>query len=467
MSTLSTPQGSTPQNATTHTATAHTGTTQNSIRRVTAASLIGSALEWYDFFLYGTAAALVFGPLFFTGDDSLTGTLAAFGTFAIGFVARPVGGVVFGHFGDRLGRKAMLVITLMMMGVCTALIGLLPTYDAIGVWAPIGLVVLRIVQGAAVGGEWGGAVLLISENAEPRRRGFFASFSQVGITIGFVLSASVFALVNLLPEEQFLSWGWRIPFVLGLALMSVGLFVRMSITETAEFTDVRSAGQVKRYPALHALKTQRRSILLTIGARMAENGGSYIFLVFSLAYGKHLGIGGSTVLLAIIAANIVEAFTMVGFGALSDRIGRRPVYLFGAVGVVVWAVPFFLLMNTREPALIWLAVIVAIGVCHSAMIGTQPSFFSELFTGNVRYSGLSIGHEVAAIFAGGIAPLVATALLAWSGTYWPIAVYLIALGLISTIAMVAAPETAGRGRPAVETRSPAGTLADDAIGSTP
>ncbi|GAC50379.1 MFS transporter, partial [Gordonia aichiensis] len=424
-------------------------------------------LEWYDFFLYGTAAALVFGPLFFPGHDSLTSTLAAFGTFAIGFIARPLGGVVFGHFGDRLGRKAMLVITLMMMGLCTALIGLLPTYDSIGVWAPIALVILRIVQGAAVGGEWGGAVLLISENAEPRRRGFFASFSQVGITIVFVLSASVFALVSLLPEEQFLMWGWRIPFVLGLALMSVGLFVRMSVTETADFSEVRSTGDVKRYPALHALKTQHRSILLTIGARMAENGGSYIFLVFSLAYGAHIGIAGSTLLLAIIAANVVEAFTMIGFGALSDRIGRRPVYLIGAVGMVLWAVPFFLLMNTREPALIWLAVIVAVGVCHSAMIGTQPSFFSELFTGNVRYSGLSIGHEVAAILAGGIAPLVATALLAWSGTYWPIALYLIALGLISSIAMLAAPETAAARLQTTSDDSPSSTvMVDDSIGST-
>lgn len=418
-----------------------------SIRRVTAASLIGSALEWYDFFLYGTAAALVFGPLFFTGDDSLTGTLAAFGTFAIGFAARPIGGIVFGHFGDRIGRKSMLVITLMMMGICTALIGVLPTYDAIGVWAPIGLVVLRIVQGAAVGGEWGGAVLLISENAEPRRRGFFSSFSQVGITIGFVLSSSVFALVSLLPEDQFLSWGWRVPFVLGLGLMSVGLFVRMTITETAAFGEVKTAGEVQRYPALHALRTQKRSIALTVGARMAENGGSYIFLVFALAYGAHIGISGSTVLLAIIAANVVEAVTMVGFGALSDRIGRRPVYLIGAVGVILWAVPFFVLINTRETVWIWLAIIVAIGVCHSAMIGTQPSFFSELFRGNVRYSGLSIGHEVAAIFAGGIAPLVATALLAWSGTFWPIAAYLAGLGLISAIAIILSPETSeGRRR---------------------
>ena len=417
---------------------------ENRTRLAAVASLVGSALEWYDFFLYGTAAALVFGPLFFTGDDSLTGTLAAFGTFAIGFVARPVGGVIFGHFGDRVGRKSMLVITLMMMGVCTALIGLLPTYDQIGIWAPILLVVLRVVQGVAVGGEWGGAVLLISESAPPQRRGFFSGFSQVGVTLGFVLSASVFALFNLLPKGDFLSWGWRIPFLLGLVLMVTGLVIRMKVEETPVFEELRSEGDSIRYPALEAIKTQRRSILVTVGARMAENGGSYIFEVFSLAYGVHIGVKSGAILAPIIAANVLETFTMVGFAALSDRIGRRPVYLIGAVGVIVWAAPFFLLINSGKTALIWLAIIVAISICHGAMIGTQPSFFSELFTGNVRYSGLSIGHEVSAIFAGGMAPLIATALLASTGTYWPIAVYLACFGILSTIAVIKAPETKAR-----------------------
>ncbi|MFT4393490.1 MFS transporter [Gordonia lacunae] len=412
-------------------------------RKAATASLIGSALEWYDFFLYGTAAALVFGPLFFTGDDSLVGTLAAFGTFAIGFIARPFGGVIFGHFGDRVGRKSMLVITLMMMGVCTALIGLLPTHAQIGVWAPILLVILRVIQGIAVGGEWGGAVLLISENAPPSRRGFFSAFSQVGVTLGFILSSSVFALVNLLPEDEFLSWGWRIPFLLGLVLMIAGLVIRMKVQETPVFEELQAEDDRVRYPALEAIKTQRRSILVTVGARMAENGGSYIFAVFSLAYGVHIGVGSGVILTAIIVANILETFTMVGFAALSDRIGRRPVYLIGAVGVIIWAAPFFLLINTKNTALIWLAIIVAISICHSAMIGTQPSFFSELFTGKVRYSGLSIGHEVAAIFAGGVAPLIATGLLAWSGTYWPIAVYLALFGVLSTVAVLKAPETKG------------------------
>ncbi|WP_337110071.1 MFS transporter [Prescottella equi] len=425
-------------------------------RKAATASLVGSALEWYDFFLYGTAAALVFGPLFFTGDDSLTGTLAAFGTFAIGFIARPFGGVIFGHFGDRVGRKSMLVITLMMMGVCTALIGLLPTHAQIGIWAPILLVVLRIIQGVAVGGEWGGAVLMISENAPPNRRGFFSAFSQVGVTLGFILSSSIFALVNLLPEDDFLSWGWRIPFLLGLVLMIAGLVIRMKVEETPVFEELQSDGDSVKYPALEVIKTQRRSILITVGARMAENGGSYVFSVFSLAYGVHIGVGSGVILTAIIAANILETFTMVGFAALSDRIGRRPVYLIGAIGVIVWAAPFFLLINTKNTALIWLAIIVAISVCHGSMIGTQPSFFSELFTGKVRYSGLSIGHEVAAIFAGGIAPLIATALLAWSGTYWPIAIYLACFGILSTLAVIKAPETKA-------TESLAGTPDSDSI----
>ncbi|WP_083745091.1 MFS transporter [Rhodococcus sp. D-1] len=419
---------------------------QASIKKIAAASLIGSALEWYDFFLYGTAAALVFGPLFFPSQDPLVGTLAAFSTFAIGFIARPIGGLVFGHFGDRIGRKAMLVTTLMMMGVCTALIGLLPTYSQVGAWAPLLLVVLRLIQGFAVGGEWGGAVLLISENAQHKSRGFYSSFSQVGVTIGFIVSASVFALVSTLPEEQFLSWGWRIPFLLGILLMAAGLVIRMKISETADFERVRNSGEIEKYPALEAIRTQRKSILLTIGARMAENGGSYVFLVFSLAYGKYMGVSTSVILSAIIAANIIQAFTMIGFGHLSDKIGRRPVYLFGTIGVIVWSVPFFFLINTQNAALIWVAVIVAVGICHSAMIGTQPSFFSELFTGKVRYSGLAMGHEIAAIFAGGIAPLIATALLAWSGHFWPIAVYLAMLGLLSTIAVFLAPETSALGR---------------------
>ena len=414
-------------------------------KRAAIGSLVGSSLEWYDFFLYGTAAALVIGPLFFPhGDGSLVSTLQAFATFTVGFIARPFGGVIFGHFGDRLGRQRMLVITLMLMGVATALIGVLPTYEQAGVLAPALLVLLRIVQGIAVGGEWGGAVLLVSEHAE-RRRGFYTSFSQVGIMTGFVLSAGVFALVTRLPDDQLLTWGWRIPFLISIVLTIVGLIIRHKVEETPAFKAVQEAGTTHRYPVMEALRRHPREIAVTIGARMAENGGSYIFLVFALAYGAHLGLDATMLLMAAIVGNIVEIGMVVFWGSLSDRIGRRPVYLIGAVSVVVWAVPFFALIQTGQTVNVFIAMIVALGLCHGAMIGSQPTFFSELFQGEVRYSGITIGHELAAIFAGGIAPLIATSLLAAYGTYWPIALYLAVLGVITTIAVAVAPETLHRG----------------------
>ncbi|MGW2264711.1 MFS transporter [Streptomyces koyangensis] len=415
-----------------------------SIRRVAIASLTGTALEWYDFFLYGTAAALVFGTLFFPEASPLAGTLASFGTFAVGFAARPLGGIIFGHFGDRLGRKPMLVITLLIMGFTTFLIGTLPTYAQIGVWAPILLTLLRILQGIAVGGEWGGSVLMISEHAPAGRRGFYSAWSQVGINLGFITSAAAFAAVQTLPDEAFLSWGWRIPFLLGAIPAVVGLIIRLKIEETPEFKSVQHAGEKQRLPVLHALKTHPRSILITAGARMAENGGSYIFLVFSLAYGKHIGVDNGLLLTGIIVANVVEAGSMVGFGALSDRIGRRPVYMAGAVTLIVSAFPFFWLLDTGTPVLVWLAFIIVIGIGHGAMIGTQPSFFTELFGKSSRYSAISLGHELASVFAGGLSPLIATALLAATDSSWPISVYIILLGSITLVSVYLARETVQR-----------------------
>lgn len=415
-----------------------------SIRKVAIASLTGTALEWYDFFLYGTASALVFGTLFFPGASSLAGTLASFGTFAVGFAARPLGGVLFGHFGDRLGRKPMLVTTLLIMGLTTFLIGALPTYAQIGVWAPILLTLLRVLQGIAVGGEWGGGVLMITEHAPAKRRGFYSAWSQVGINLGFITSAAAFAAVQALPEEAFLSWGWRVPFLLGAVPALVGLIIRLKIEETPEFQSVQHGGEKQRLPILHALTTQPRSILITAGARMAENGASYIFLVFSLAYGKHIGIDNGLLLTGIIIANVVEAASMVGFGALSDRVGRRPVYMAGAATLVVFAFPFFWLVDTGTPALVWLAFVVAIGIGHGAMIGTQPSFFTELFGKSSRYSAISFGHEFASVFAGGLSPLIATALLAATDSTWPISVYLIFLGCITLVSVYVARETVQR-----------------------
>ncbi|MFD5312476.1 MFS transporter [Streptomyces ardesiacus] len=418
-----------------------------SIRKIAIASLTGTALEWYDFFLYGTASALVLGTLFFPEASSLAGTLASFGTFAVGFAARPLGGIVFGHFGDRLGRKPMLVITLLVMGFTTFLIGALPTYAQIGVWAPILLTLLRVLQGIAVGGEWGGSVLMITEHAPAGRRGFYSAWSQVGINLGFVTSAGVFAAVQAMSDEAFLSWGWRIPFLLGAVPALVGLVIRLRIEETPEFQSVQHEGEKQRLPLLHALKTHPRSILITAGARMAENGASYIFLVFSLAYGKHIGVGNGLLLTGIIVANVVEGASMVGFGALSDRIGRRPVYMAGAVTLVLFAFPFFWLLDTGTPVLVWLALVVAIGIGHGAMIGTQPSFFTELFGKSSRYSAISLGHELASVFAGGLSPLIATALLAATDSSWPISLYIVVLGCITLVSVYFARETVQRDVP--------------------
>ncbi|HYH29159.1 MAG TPA: MFS transporter, partial [Pseudonocardia sp.] len=409
------------------------------IRRAVVASMVGNALEWYDFFLYGTAAALVFNQLFFPTFDPLAGTIAAFGTYALGFAARPLGGLLFGHFGDRIGRRTVLVATLSLMGAATFLIGLLPTYGQIGIAAPVLLTVLRIVQGVAVGGEWGGGVLLISENADAKRRGMLSALSQTGVGVGFVLSALVFAVMTgVTTEEQFLAWGWRVPFLVGVVLMAAGLVIRLKVLETAAFRETRERHRV---PVLEAVRQHPRAVLVSFGARIAENGGSYVFLVFVLAYARQIGIPGGVALTAVVVGMAVEALAMPAWGALSDRIGRRPVYIGGAVAMALWAWPFFWLLGTRETALVILAVVVANAVCHGAMIGTQPAFFSELFGSGVRYSGVALGHELASVLAGGLSPLIATALLAWAGGWWPVAVYLAVMGAITVAAVAVSHET--------------------------
>ncbi|GHE84074.1 MFS transporter [Amycolatopsis deserti] len=419
--------------------------TRGEVRKAAVASLVGSALEWYDFFLYGTAAALVFNKLFFPAFDPLVGTIAAFGTNAVGFLARPLGGLVFGHFGDRLGRKSMLVITLVVMGVATFLIGVLPTYSSIGVWAAVLLIVLRVVQGIAVGGEWGGGVLIVSEHAPAHRRGFYSAWSQSGIGFGFVLSASAYALVSgLMTDAAFLSWGWRIPFLAGIVLTAVGLTIRMRIMETPAFQRVEQTGKPPRIPALQALRQHPKAVLVTFGARLAENGASYVFLTFTLSYAATAGVNRNTALVAVVVGMLVESFAMPLWGALSDRIGRRPVYLGGAIALVLWAYPFFALIDTGRPVLVFLAVFVAVVVCHGAMIGPQPAFFTELFDAKVRYSGMALGHELASTVAGGFSPIIATALLAWSGASWPVALFLVGLGVVTAISVALAPETRSR-----------------------
>jgi MFS transporter, MHS family, shikimate and dehydroshikimate transport protein len=418
---------------------------KKSLRRIVFASVVGNALEWYDFFLYSTAAALVFGGLFFPkGTDPLVGTLAAFAGFAVGFAARPFGGVLFGHIGDRYGRKGALVWTLSIMGGATFLIGFLPTYAQVGLWAPLLLLVLRLLQGVAAGGEWGGGVLMISESAPPERRGYYAAWSQIGVGGGFVLSAAVFFLVQLLPKDAFMSWGWRIPFLLSIFIFGVGVYVRSRLPESAEFAKAEAAGKKARMPVLEVIRQYPKEILMAMGLRVAENGGSYIVLAFSLVYGKFIGVPNKVMLAAVIVSMTVELGTMLLWGRLSDRIGRKPVYMIGAAGFVVIAFPFFWLIDSQVPVLIWLAFLLGNAVCHGAMIGTQPSLMGELFSTEVRYSGMALGHEIASVFAGGLSPLIATALLAHYHAAWPVALLMIAMGMITVISLLFTHETVRR-----------------------
>lgn len=409
--------------------------------QIVGASVAGNILEWYDFFLYGTASALIFGRLFFPIDgDPILGTLAAFAALAVGFAARPFGGILFGHYGDRVGRKKALLATLILMGVATFIIGLLPTYETIGIAAPIALVVLRIAQGIAAGGEWGGGVLIISENAPAERRGFFSAWSQIGVGAGFILSAFAFYLVQQLPEQDFLDWGWRLPFLASILIFFVGAYIRRRLPETEDFEKAKASGRSEVMPVLAVLRRHPREILIATGLRVAENGGIYIFLTFALAYAQFRGIDTDMVLLAIMGAMAVELVSMVSFGALSDKIGRRPVYFLGAAGMLALAFPFFAMLDTGKPSLIFLALLLGNAVCHGAMVGTQPAFFTELFDADVRYSGLGIGHELANVFAGGLAPLVATALLAAFGVSWPISLYMMGMALITIVALLFARE---------------------------
>jgi MHS family shikimate/dehydroshikimate transporter-like MFS transporter len=416
------------------------------IRKVAIASFIGTAIEWYDFFLYGTASALIFPRLFFPEYDPLTGVMASYGTYAVGFIARPIGGVVCGHFGDRIGRKSMLIFTLLLMGVATALIGLLPTYNQIGVWAPALLIVLRIAQGFAVGGEWGGAVLMAVEHSPKGRRGFYGSWPQVGVPVGLLLSTGAFALISKLPEDILFSWGWRAAFLLSILLVGVGLYVRLAITEPPEFAEIKRTRSESKAPILDAVRQHPRNVVLAMGARIAENGAFYLYTVFILTYATlpQIGFSRSSVLNAIAMAAAVQIIAIPTYGWLSDKLGRRPVYLFGAIFTGLFAFPFFWLVETSIMSMMTLAVVCALVGGHSAMYGPQASFFSELFGTRVRYSGASLGYQLASVIAGGLSPLIATALLRRTGASWPIAVFIVGMAAVTTVSVFLAVETAHR-----------------------
>jgi len=409
------------------------------------ASLIGTTIEWYDFFLYGSAAALVFNRLFFPEYDPLTGTLLAFTTYALGFVARPVGGIVFGHFGDRIGRKRLLMFSLVLMGVATVLIGLLPTYAQIGIWAPIALVVLRLVQGFAVGGEWGGAVLLAAEHGDARRRGFWASWPQAGVPAGLILASGVLALLSALQtDEDFMSWGWRVPFLLSAVLVGVGWWIRTSVAESRTFeAAIEEAEAPPKVPAMDVLRERPMGLVVGSGLRLGENISYYVITVFSITYVTEVAdLSRDTALRAILIGSIVHFFAIPAFARLSDAIGRRYVYAFGALGLAAFSFAFFPMLGSGDMALIAGAVTIAL-VLHGAMYGPQAAFIAELFPTRIRYSGASIAYQLTSIVAGSLAPIIALTLYQRTGSAFWVAVYVAAACAVSGITALLARETRG------------------------
>ncbi|MER5387779.1 MFS transporter [Saccharopolyspora sp. NPDC002686] len=415
----------------------------SSASRTLTSSTIGSVIEWYDFTIYGTAAALIFNQLFFSNISPAAGTLAAFGTFAAGFIARPLGGFVAGHYGDRLGRKATLVMTLTLMGGATTLIGLLPTYQQIGIASPALLVLLRLVQGFAVGGEWGGAVLMAVEHAPDGKRGRYGAWPQTGVSAGLLLGTGVFSIVSLLPEPQLISWGWRIPFLLSIVLALVGLYIRFRITESASFAEAVESGGPSRRPLIEVLRTHPKQILIAIGVRFAEGGNYYVFTVFILTYiTQELDLPRQAGLTGVMLAAALNIVVLPLWGALSDRVGRRPVFIGGAVFMAAYAWPFFWLVDTRSPMLIALALAIALAVPHGAVFAPIAAFYTELFEPRLRYSGVSIGYQIGSVLLGGFTPLLATSLIMWSGgASWSVAALVAAGALIAAASMFAAPET--------------------------
>ncbi|SLP00534.1 integral membrane transport protein [Klebsiella pneumoniae] len=413
---------------------------RKNMRKLIIGSFLGNSLEWYDFFLYGTAAALVFGALFFpVQDDPLISTLLAFSGFAVGFIARPLGGILFGHIGDKYSRKTTLIITLTLMGASTFLIGLLPTWHQVGVLAPIALISLRFLQGVASGGEWGGGVLMLSENAPEEKKGYYTAWSQVGVSGGFVLSALAFWLVQLLPENAFMTWGWRIPFLMSVFIFLVGIYIRKNIRENKEFTQLKQASDTEpeaNVPVIEIFKKYPKQLLQAIGLRLPENGAVYIFFTFSVVFCKHVGIASDKIIAVVTLAMMLEIFSILFWGWLSDRIGRKTIYYIGVIGLLLTAFPFFSLLASGNFSLMMLAMMLGLPLCHGAMIAAQPCIMSELFPVEVRYTGLALGHEIGAVISGGISPMIAVALLLKYDHWWPISVMLLGFALVALIALL-------------------------------
>lgn len=433
--------------------------------RVVTAALIGATIEWYDFFLYGVVAGIVFNKLYFPVSDPLVSTLLAYATFAVGFVARPLGGVIFGHFGDRIGRKSMLVITLMLMGVATFLIGLVPTYAQIGVAAPILLLFLRVVQGIGLGGEWGGAVLMAFEYAPPEKRGLYASIPQIGLSLGLCLASGVVALLSFsLSEDQFLSYGWRIAFLLSVVLVAVGAYIRLNVMETPEFAKVKKANREADIPFVSMIRGFPRNVVAGMGARMVDGVVFNIFAVFAIGYlTQTLKVPRTEALLGVTAAAIVMCATIPFFGWLSDRIGRTRVYAWGSLITGFAAFPAFWVFITYPDNItaIWFAIIIPFGILYAAVYGPEAALFAELFPARVRYTGISFVYQFSGIFASGLTPIIATALLQYSGANnpWLVCGYCALSGVVSAVSALWIGQ--GRRREASEDISdrPAGTPA--------
>ncbi|MCP5395193.1 MAG: MHS family MFS transporter [Sphingomonadaceae bacterium] len=412
--------------------------------KVVGASIIGTMIEWFDFFIFGVAAALVFNKLFFPMSDPLVGTLLAFSTYALGFVARPLGGVIFGHFGDRIGRKKLLMISLVVMGLSTTAIGLLPTYAQVGVLAPILLTLLRLLQGFAVGGEWGGAVLMVAETSPPDKRGFWTSWPQVGAPAGNLLAAGVFAVVTaMMPEDEFLSWGWRVPFLASIVLVAIGYWLRRAVEESHIFEQEADASGVEAYPAVEVVRRNPRALLVGAGLRFGENLSYYVAAIFAITYFTEIKGGSRDLILnAVLVGSALECLTMPFFAWLSDRIGRKPVYMFGVIGVSVSFLFFFGLLDKGSEAALVLAIS-SVMITHGAMYAPQGAFIAELFPTRLRYSGASIAYQASSILAGSLAPMIALSLYRAYDATWPVVAYVIAGCVVTGVAVLLARETRG------------------------
>jgi len=411
------------------------------LRKAVIASTIGTTIEWYDFLLYSTVTGLVFGKLFFPHSDPLTGTLEAFAIYTVGFIARPIGAAIFGHYGDRIGRKAALIATLLITGLATFAVGLVPTYESIGIWGAVVLTIIRFIQGIGVGGEWGGSVLLSMEWARTNEhRGFITSWPQLGGPAGLLLANVAVLVFSALSGDQFLVWGWRIPFLLSIVMVGIGLYIRLGILETPAFRRIVAEERVERAPVIEVIKRQPRQVFLSMFARTAEQAPAYIYLAFIFAYGTQvLNQPRDFLLTALICAGVISLFTIPIAGALSDHYGRKRIYLIGAVGTGIFGFIYFAMLNTMVPGWIFLAIVLSF-VPHDLMYGPQAALIAEGFTPRLRYSGCSIGYQLASVTAGGPAPLIATALLAATGSGYAIAAYIAVCAVISIIATAMMPD---------------------------